>query len=321
MSDTGSPKEDFSLLKAFLFSSPLISNQLLEDKLKRWAQPPGKTEEEKIERAVRMVTQAVEADPKLSKISIKVFPKGSFYNRTNIPSDSDVDVGVLAKDLYFNDYPAGASNSDFSFSTATYQYEDFKNDVATAIQNKFGKENVTVGSKAITVHANTVRVDADVVPHYVHRRYHKDGSYIEGVALKNREGEIIKNWPEQDYNNGVSKNERTGRRYKALARILKTLRGEMKDNGIEIAEKMPSYLIACLAWNVPDRLFDQGSYFLMVETSLMFLIDQTSSYEKVKEWGEVNELKYLFRSSQPWKLEDVHTFLRLALEFLRRMKS
>ena len=49
-----------------------------------------------------MVRQAIDEDPTLSAMNITVFVKGSFANRTNIPSDSDVDIAVVATDYFFN---------------------------------------------------------------------------------------------------------------------------------------------------------------------------------------------------------------------------
>lgn len=222
------------------FINALLENQrkkeALESKLSRWAQSPSQSEIERCERAVRMVKAAIDADPKLATMDISVFGKGSFYNRTNIPADSDVDVGVRLNTIFNNEYPAGKVNADFDFETASYGLVQFRQDLAAAMVNYFGVAGVTVGSKAIKVHSTTARVDADVVPHAVHRRYHADGSHLEGVAMRSN-GKVIYNWPDQDYANGVEKNSSTSRNYKAMVRILKNLRGEMEENGIFAAKR------------------------------------------------------------------------------------
>ena len=189
-----------------------------------------------------------------------------------------------------------------------------------AIVNYFGADQVQVGDKAIKIHSNTVRVDADVVAHTVHRRFSADRKFVEGVALVTKEGKTVYNWPQQDYDNGVSKNERTSKRYKAVVRILKNLRVEMLENGYSKAEKARSYLIACLAWNVPDYFFEEESYTKMIEDCLSYLVERTSALENVNEWGEVNELKYLFRPQQGWKFDEVHDFLVEALSYFRKLK-
>ena len=89
-----------------------------EEKLKHWATPPGKTEKEKCERAVKMIRNAIVNNSKLSSMGIEIFPKGSFHKRTNTPSESDVDVGILNRAIFFNDYPTGMSNLDFGFVSA-----------------------------------------------------------------------------------------------------------------------------------------------------------------------------------------------------------
>jgi hypothetical protein len=46
------------------------------------------------------------------------------------------------------------------------------------------------------------------------------------------------------------------------------------------------------------------------------LWNQTRVYESCKEWGEVNELKYLFRGAQPWTREQVNSFLQAAWDYI-----
>lgn len=304
-----------------LFSESVVSNSLnsTEDQLRTWAKPPSQTEIEKCERAERMIRQAIEEDPKLSKMDISVYAKGSYANRTNIPSDSDVDVAVVDNKSFFNSYPEGMGDADFDFCISDYSYNEFKNNIAQAMQNKFGASEVTVGSKCIEVHSNSCRVNADVVPHFVHRRFSVDKSYHTGVALRKSDGTTIYNWPKQDYDNGVEKNEATGKRYKALVRILKNIRSEMIANRFSSAKSVASYLIACLVWNIPNYYFEDESYQKMTEDALNFLIERTSHAANVKEWGEINELKYLFRPSQPWKLDEVHQFLIDAKKFFSEM--
>ncbi len=291
-----------------------------EERLQRWSAPPSKTEIEKCERVERMVKEAIDSDPKLSKMDIKVFAKGSYANRTNIPSDSDVDVGVLHQNLYFNKYPDGMSDKDFNFSDADYSFKEFRADVAKAIQNKFGTTEVVVDDKCIKIRSNSCRVDADVVPHFRHRLFSPNKTYREGVALKTTDGKLIYNWPVQDYDNGVAKNERTNRAYKGLVRILKSIRSEMEDSNIASAKHAKSFLLSCLAYNVPDSYYSKETYTEVLSGAFDYLIWMTSDYTNVKEWTEVNDVKYLFHSSQPWKVENVNSFLRDAKKFMEQFK-
>jgi hypothetical protein len=296
-------------------------NDALEDKLKKWAEPPSTTEQEKSDHAVSMVKKAIEADSTLAAKDVTPFPKGSFHNRTNIRSESDVDVGVRLNTLFYNVYPAGTTCYDFGFSPATYGLDDFKKDVAKAIVSYFGEKETTVDDKAIQVHSNTVRVDADVVPHAIHRIYNTDKTYIEGVALKTSDGKIIYNYPDQDYDNGVQKNSETGRRYKALVRILKNLKCEMIEKGYESPSKAKSFLLASLAYNIPNYYFEEESYVKMTEDGLEFLKERTSDINNVKSWKEVNGIKELFGSHQGWKFDETHTFICDMLSYLQDLKN
>src|SRR5438105_3725284 len=81
-------------------------------------------------------------------------------------------------------------------------------------------------------------IDADEVPTFEHRRYtgnkHPDRSWIyyAGIAFIPDTGGLIKNWPEQNYVNGVSRNSDTDRTYKRLIRIMKRLQNKMQSEGV-----------------------------------------------------------------------------------------
>ena len=113
----------------------------------------------------------------------------------------------------------------------------------------------------------------------------------------------IINWPEQHYENGVSKNDATARRYKRAVRILKKLSNEMAANGIQSAKEAPSFLAECLVFNASNSCFEYLTFKRMIREVLAELFNNTRSSEECSEWGEVNELKYLFRTPQPWTRE------------------
>ena len=71
----------------------------------------------------------------------------------------------------------------------------------------------------------------------------------------------ILNYPKQQYANGQAKHDRTGRRFKKMVRIIKNLCNEMADAGIEAAKPIPSFLIECLAYQVPDVAFGQPTFY------------------------------------------------------------
>jgi len=286
-----------------------------------WGAAPGTTEQTKCDNAERAVRKAIAASAKLSSKSIAVFTQGSYANRTNVRQDSDVDICVLYTDAFFSDYSMseGLDGSVLGYSDSTYKYPEFKNDIEAALMSYFGQDSVTRGNKAFDVHANTYRIDADVVPAFEHRRFHgtpQNHWYYSGTQINPDSGGKIINWPRQNYDNGVQKNEATGRRFKAVTRILKRLRNEMVDEGYEVAVPIPSYLIECLVWNVPNDDLGHDTLRTDVRHALAHLWNQTRTDETCKEWGEVNELKYLIRLSQPWKRDQVNTFLQAAWDYI-----
>lgn len=300
-------------------TSPMLrkaeSNRDWEATFCSWGAAPSDTEKTKCENAERAIRKAIDASAKLSLKSIDVFAQGSYANRTNVRQDSDVDICVLYTGAFFPDYSMshGLTGPALGYVDGTYLYADFKNDVEAALVSYFGSNSVKRGSKAFDVHANTYRIDADVVPCFEHRRFHgtlDNNWYDSGTQLCPDNGARIVNWPRQNYTNGVEKNSQTGRRFKAVTRILKRLRNEMADDGYEAVKSIPSYLIECLVWNVPNEGFGHNTLEADVRYALAHLWNETRTDDTCKEWGEINELKYLFRSVQPWNRAQVHTFLQ-----------
>jgi mRNA deadenylase 3'-5' endonuclease subunit Ccr4 len=139
---------------------------------------------------------------------------------------------------------------------------------------------------------------------------------LKGVELlTDKESSRVINWPEQHYQNGVVKNTHTGTRYKRIVRCLKSLSNEMVDAGVSTAE-VPSFLVECLGWNVPNDHFQHSSYTADVRAALAYLFNNTRSNDDCGEWGEVSELKYLFRSFQKWTRSQAHQFISDAWDYI-----
>lgn len=293
-----------------------------EDTFETWSKKPSKTEIEKCENAESMVRDAISEDEKLSQLDIVIFPQGSYKARTNVRLDSDVDICVLLRNPIFCDYPEGSGPASFGLSDHEFTYSEYKNLVEQALVNKFGRAGVTRGNKAFDVHANSYRIDADVVPAFEHRRYtgeaNPDGSfyYLNGIEFRPDNGGRIINWPHQTYNNGVLKNSKVGKKYKKAIRILKRLRNKMQEDGISAAKNVASFLIESLVWNVPDEYFNHDDYTSIIRNVLGYGFNMTLAQEHCDEWGEVNELKYLFKGGQPWTREQAHDFLSAAWDFI-----
>ena len=291
-----------------------------ESTFSSWAQGPSATEQERADNAERQIRQAIQASDKLKNREIRVFTQGSYRNRVNVRQDSDVDVGVLCFDTYFPEYPDDNVKAELakSFTPATYEYATFKNELEEALVSRFGRDAVSRGSKSFDIKANTYRVESDVAAFFEHRRYTSATHYLSGVEMipDDFKPPMVRNWPEQHYQNGVAKNDTTHRRYKRVVRILKKLSNEMAENNIQSAKDAPSFLVECLVFNAENSCFNYTTYKSMVRAVLAYLFNNTMRDEQCSEWGEVSELKYLFRASQPWTRAGVHQFLSDAWDYI-----
>ena len=285
-----------------------------------WLQGPSATEKQRAENAERQVRQVIAASPKLNARNIRVFTQGSYRNRVNVRRDSDVDVGVLCYDTFFYEIPDDNVKAQLqkSITPATYEYATFKRELGEALVAYFGEASVTKGNKAFDIKANTYRVEADVAPFFEHRRYTSAYDYHSGVEMipDDLNPPRIKNWPEQHYDNGVMKNTNAARRYKRMVRVLKSLSNEMSRGGVQSAQNVPSFLVECLCWNTPNNLLCLPGYYQAVRETLVHLFQATQSDASCSEWGEVSELKYLFRPSQPWSRQSAHQFVIDAWNFV-----
>lgn len=281
-----------------------------------WARPPGDSEKNRCDNAVSAIRNAIKRYSKFEDRDISVFAQGSYRNNTNVRQDSDVDIGILCTNTMLNDYPEGMTAKDFGLINATYHFEEFKDDVERTLVGQFGRDAIKRGNKAFDVHETSHHVEADVAPFFEHRRYNRDGSFESGVALlTDKENVKIINWPEQHYSNGVEKNKTTGMRYKSIVRILKKLSNEMADGRVA-GGNIPGFLIECLGWNVPNDRFQHQNYSDDVRSALVFLYQHTKTDDMCREWGEVSELKYLFRTFQKWSREEANAFTYAAWNYV-----
>jgi hypothetical protein len=234
--------------------------------------------------------------------------------------DSDVDVAVEFQEIFYweatND-AAGMSGADLGITpySGSYPPERFKDDVQSALVNRFGATTVDRGDKAIHVQESNSSPSADVVPCFTYHRYDSIGSqYHRGIQLHADSGARVENWPEQSYENGVTKNEATGKRYKRVVRILKRLENDMVEKGVNA--EVPSFLTECLVYNVPNEGFRNESYQTNLRYVLAHLFNGTLEGGGAEKWVEVNGLKWLFHPTQRWSETQAHTFLSRAWNYL-----
>ena len=291
-----------------------------EQTLKGWIGPSSDTEDQKRDRTERMIREAIQASPALRGLPVSVYAKGSYKNNTNVKRDSDVDIAVEYTGIFYFHQHHGAAGltreqlgigppgHDFSFPA-------FKAAIHDALKAKFGATSVERGDKALFVHERAASLDADVVPCVSFRMYTAtDGSYREGIQLRPDSGGTIENYPRRNYDNGVAKNNRTGRHYKWIVRALKRLENQLVSEGL--INEVPSYLMECLVYTAPDSAFNRGSLTWDMRAVLAHIFNGTLTDEACNEWAEVNDVKYLFRTGQKWTRGQAHAFADVAWDYM-----
>ena len=282
-----------------------------EDTLTNWTRPASETEEAKLQNAEKMVRETIANDPKLSKMSTETFGQGSYANDTNVRLNSDIDINVRYTDGFYFDLPEGKTRADFGLdSPSEYSATEFKNDVEAALVKKFGRSDVIRKNKCLTVLGNNYRVETDVVPTWNYRRFNDDGTYVLGAKFRADDYTWITNYPKQHIENARAKNVNTSRRFKRLTRIYRKLRYRMIEDNEAVRDNITSFLLECLVWNVPNNIFnDNYTWTERLKQSIIFLYNNTKEEETCREWGEVSELLYLFRSSRKWTRQEVNNYL------------
>ena len=93
-----------------------------------------------------MIRTAIDANDDLKSMDIEVFTQGSYANNTNVRSESDVDVCVMLKDTFHTVYPDGKKREDYGFLASDLTFQQYRNMVKTALQDKFKTEYVNDGN-------------------------------------------------------------------------------------------------------------------------------------------------------------------------------
>jgi hypothetical protein len=287
-----------------------------ESQFREWAEGPGDSETARCENAERMIRKALNGGRELQGLEIEVFSQGSFKNLTNIPQESDVDISACLKSTFYYKVPDGADPKNFGLTNPSdYEYSTYRRSVTNALTEHFGAKDVSVGKKAIRIHSNTYRVDADVVPNWLYREYFDSGYVREGIKFNSTDGRVIVNYPKQHIEQGIIKNSKTAKRFKRLARVMKSLQVEMLDDK-KVDEQLPSFLLESVVYNAPDDRFGQSSYFDDVQEVLRFVYLNTRPEDDASKWVEVNDVKYLFHSTQPWTKAQANAFVLAAWRYV-----
>ena len=293
-----------------------------EAQLQEYASPISQSEDQKCKNAISMVRDAMtligysdggkeirsfEADTfsyaldmsaNYGTRQITILVQGSYANKTNIPSKSDVDVAVILESTFIPVYRSGVSAADYGFSDGAYTVQELKNDVHRALQVKFNSQGVARHDKCIKVTGNSYRVDADVVPAYRYRNYLNDynnnpDNYIGGIDIRPDSGGSIVNYPEQHIRNGIAKNKVAGYNFKRCVRIVKNMKELMEKNGLYVSPLIKSFGLESLLWNGENAAYTKYSSILRYtfDEVIKYLKGDFGSFSKYKE---ANGIKSLF---------------------------
>jgi hypothetical protein len=79
---------------------------------------------------------------------------------------------------------------------------------------------------------------------------------------------------------------------------------------------VPSFMIECAVYNIDDYRFDNPSNFINCLHVLEDMAEAADDPATYSEWEEVNGLKYLFRPSQAWTIDDMRRLVDRSVKYL-----
>lgn len=206
-------------------------------------------------------------------IRFDTYFSGSYKNSTNIRADSDVDIVAQLRSVFRSNLTEDQKRQ-LGHMPANYTWQNFKEHILTALTLTYGIEIVLQRNKAIKVVGTAGRLSADVVPTITYRKYSRveEYAYVEGICFWTANGgSTIINFPNQHYDNGVTKMVSTENNYKSTVRIFKNIKKYLVDNNTISREVAPSYFIECLLYNVPARNYVGTTWQAIIQSVLNWL--------------------------------------------------
>lgn len=198
--------------------------------------------------------------PLLDGRPYEIFGQGSRVNNTYIEQTSDIDLVLMLKLPFESNVEALVREP---YQAARYGWEDFRDDVLAALGESYV---VRMGRRCVNVD-DPDSLFGGLVDILVATEYRLYSSlpargvehYEQGVFFRDREGRPIVNFPKQHRRNGDVKDLRTGGRFKQAVRTVKRARGLAERERMIAEGAAPSYLLECLLYNVPDRVYRASS--------------------------------------------------------------
>lgn len=290
-----------------------------ENWLRTAAKRPSDHETSKRDQTEREIRDALSDHAPLQGRPYRVYAKGSYVNNTNVRLNFDVDIAVEYQGYFYYDLEFELAGQDKSVvgivdSDDPYTREEFKADINSALKTAFGSEAITSGDIAYRVRQNRTTLPADVVPCWEYRRYDAYNVCHVGSRVYATGGEYKDNYPAIQLERGRAKTRATSRRYKRMVRALKKLQTLLVEKGV-LTEEIPSYLVECIVYNVPNASLNNPTYLADFRNVLAFLFNGTLATGAWADWLEVHELRYLFRGSN-WDHTAVHALADAAWDYI-----
>lgn len=293
-------------------------SQSIEQKLNGWTGPSSATEQDKQDRTVRMIREAISGHDAFKGVKLGVYTKGSYPNNTNVRSDSDVDVAIeYTEAVYSDEESAGLKPTNLGAYQGIWTPSKLRIELGSALEVKFPRQVDTSGTTAIRVNSSSARVDADLVPCFTYKYYFTSGQVNVGTKTFRTSGNPITNYPAQQLAQGRTKNTATKSFYKQAVRILKRVENAMVAD--DVHTEVPSYFIECLLFNCPNDLFGRTTWTDTIKALLFHIWDSLEGDEPVateSRWVEANHCKWLFHSAQKWSRQDGRAFAKAAWNYL-----
>jgi hypothetical protein len=285
----------------------------MEDQFSGWTGPSSDSEQEKQERTERMIRQAIDAHAPFGDCKLRIYAKGSYANNTNVRADSDVDIAVECTEAeYWGEAQQGFHPPRGTY-TGIWTPTKLRSELVAALNAKFPNQVDTSGSTAIKIHSGTARVDADVVPCYTYGYYLQSGSRP-GTKIFKTDGGSLVNYPAQQLQNGITKNNQTNYAYKKGVRLLKRIENTMAQSGH--FRELPSFFMECLAYNCPNAAFAHGTWTECLRAMLIHIWHSLQGEEPdFGRWLEVNACFFLFHPNQKWSRADGREFSKAAWNY------
>lgn len=266
--------------------------------LTSWTKPSSDTEQDKQNRTVRMIREAIAGHTAFRGCSLSVYAKGSYPNNTNVKTESDVDIAVQCSNVFYYDLSDPALPRPIPYS-GVWTPSVLRTELERALRAKFGSQADSTGNVAIKVSSSTARVDADVVPCFDYRNYLSPNNWLEGSRIFRKDHTSTENFPDQHLKRGKEKNNRTFTKYKKTVRILKRTANSMLSDNYH--RDVVSYFVESLVYNCPDAQFNLSSWTDITKSVLYHIWQHAQgdveSADYDLQWMEANNVKYLVPSS------------------------